>query len=265
MSRFTYTPEMLAFLKDGYKNHGVPELAELFNKEFGTSKTASEIKGALSNHKIRCGRTTGEINKGKIKAFTTEQIAFIKEAYQQMTIVELTKVFNQKFNENKSAELIKGFTSRQGITCGRSGLFKKDHTPHNKGVKGWMPGGKAQKSQFKKGQIAINHKPVGSERICSKDGYVLIKTAEPRTWRMKHVVEWEKHHGPIPKGHRLWFKDNDRTNWHIDNLMLITRAQGVVINKQGMGTVPAELKTAAVTLADISMKRRALTNPGAAA
>lgn len=28
-----------------------------------------------------------------------------------------------------------------------------------------------------------NHKPVGSERIDSKDGYVLIKVAEPRTWK----------------------------------------------------------------------------------
>jgi len=264
MSRFTYSPAMLDFLRVNYPKMGKPELTQAFNAEFGTSKTVSNIKTALSNHKIRCGRTTSEIKKGVITSLSAEQVAFIKQSYQQMTIAELTVAFNKKFNTNRTKEQIKGFTSRQKITCGRSGYFKKGHKPHNHGVKGWMPGGNAQKNQFKKGHLPVNHRPVGSERICSKDGYVMVKVAEPRTWRMKHIIEWEKHHGPVPKGHCLWFIDNDRTNWHIDNLMLVTRAQKAVINKLGMGTVPAEAKQAAVLLADLTMKRSQILREQAA-
>lgn len=255
MSRIFYTKKMLDFLRENYPKMGKGDLTQSFNKAFGTDKTLLQIKAALNNHKIRCGRTTSQIRKGVITSFTVEQIEFIKQSYQKMTIAELTNAYNAKYNENRSAENIKGFAARQKIYCGRTGYFKKGTVPHNKGIKGWMPGGNAQKSQFKKGQKPINQRPVGSERICSKGGFVMVKVAEPRTWRMKHVIEWEKHNPPLKKGECVTFKDNNPLNWHIDNLMLVTRAQLAVMNKFGLCKAPAELKESARTLADITMKR----------
>lgn len=265
MSRFTYSPAMISFIAKAYQKMGIPEVTQAFNAQFVTSLTEGQIRGAIKNNRITCGRKTGSILKGVLRSYTAEQAKFIKKQYQKLSIDELTIAFNSKFGTEKTVKQIRAFTRNHSIKSGRTGRFEKGAESWNAGKKGWTAGGRSAETRFKKGHQSNDLKPVGSTRICSKDGYVVVKVALPNKWRLMHIVEWEKHHGPVPKGHRLWFKDNDRTNWHIDNLMLITRAQGAVINKQGFGTVPAELKTAAVTLADISMKRRALTNPGAAA
>lgn len=103
--------------------------------------------------------------------------------------------------------------------------FKKGQTPPNKGKK--MPPElykKCAPTMFKKGQVSVNKKPVGSERI-DKDGYYWVKTKNPRTWRMKHVLLWEKKRGKVPKGMIVIFKDKNRANIKISNLKIITRSQ----------------------------------------
>lgn len=40
-----------------------------------------------------------------------------------------------------------------------------------------------------------------------------------------HRVEWQKHHGDIPKGCVIHHKDENKLNWDIDNLELITRSE----------------------------------------
>lgn len=255
MSRFTYTTGMLDFLRVNYPKMGKPDLTKAFNAKFGTNKTVSNIKTALSNHKIRCGRTTGNLLRGRLRVVTKEQADFIAQGYKKWSLERLTAEFNQQFNADKTVKQIRCFTRNHALKSGRNGQFEKGHITHNKGVKGWMPGGNAQKSQFKKGQRPACHKPIGLQRISSKGGFVMVKVAEPRTWRMKHVLEWEQHNPPIKKGECVTFKDNNPLNWHIDNLMLVTRAQLAVMNKFGLNKAPAELKEAARTLADITMKR----------
>ena len=40
-----------------------------------------------------------------------------------------------------------------------------------------------------------------------------------------HRLEWIKHHGEIPKGFIVHHKDEDKTNWNIDNLELLNRGE----------------------------------------
>jgi hypothetical protein len=40
-----------------------------------------------------------------------------------------------------------------------------------------------------------------------------------------HRLEWMKHHGKIPKGYIVHHKDENKLNWSIDNLELITRSE----------------------------------------
>ena len=40
--------------------------------------------------------------------------------------------------------------------------------------------------------------------------------------RKVHVLEWEKHNGPKPDGHEIHHRDENKTNWSIDNLELLT-------------------------------------------
>ena len=252
--RYKYTDEMVKFMAAGFKKWGIPELTERFNKKFGTDKKPSQIKAAMSNRKIRCGRKTNEITRGEYRIFTKEQAEFIKRGYKKWTIERVTEEFNKRFGDNKTVSQIRGFTRNHGILSGRTGCFEKGLIPHNKGVKGWQPGGRAQEGRFKKGNVPMQHRPVGSERVDSKGGFIMIKVAEPRKWRAKHVVEWEKHNGPVPKGHCVTFKDNNPLNWQVDNLMLATRAQMAVMNRFKLYLAPAELKDAAKTCAELIMK-----------
>lgn len=38
-----------------------------------------------------------------------------------------------------------------------------------------------------------------------------------------HIIEWENHFGPVPKGHIIHHKDGNKLNWDIDNLELLSR------------------------------------------
>lgn len=187
--------------------------------------------------------------------YTPEQIDWLRTAYQTLWGDELRKTYNKHWGQQRSTKAILATIKRNGIKSPRPRRFQKGRVPSNKGVKGWQAGGNSAKTQFKKGQKSHNWKPVGSTRTCKKDGYLLVKTAEPSTWRQAHVVEWEKHHGKVPAGQTVSFIDNDKTNLSINNLMLISLAQSAVMAKMGLRQVEPEFKNTAVLLADLAMAR----------
>lgn len=64
----------------------------------------------------------------------------------------------------------------------------------------------------------------------------------PRDWKSIHILLWEEHVGPIPTGHCVCFKDNNKQNVVIDNLELITRAERM--RRNSIHRYPPELKSA---------------------
>lgn len=69
-------------------------------------------------------------------------------------------------------------------------------------------------------------------------------------WRMKHILEWEKHNGPVPKGKAIIFADGDTTNTDISNLVMVDRSQLAVMNRWNLKGSGRELmETAANTAA----------------
>lgn len=259
MTRSVYSPEMLNFIKARYKEVGVSQLTEEFNKKFGLNKTKDQIRSVLKNNKFTCGRASGELNRGVLKAFTQEQRDWLTENYKVMEVTELTAAFNEKFDATKEPSKIRAFLKNHGIKSGRTGQFVPAQKSWNSGMVGWCAGGRSIDTRFTVGRSSFNIKPVGSTRV-DTDGYKMIKIAMPNKWRGAHLVEWEKHFGPIPKGMRVHFKDSDRTNCDISNLILVTAAQCAVMNKMGLGRVDPEFKQAAIALADISMMRRQKMN-----
>ena len=256
-----YTAEQIRFLRDGYQTMYLSGLTEAFNAEFGLSKTEAQIKSTLCNHAITCGlprRTT----KGQLHSWTDEQAAWLKEGYKTMTIAELTDAFKLEFGIEKTFSQIRCFTRNHKVTSGRSGCFEKGSEPANKGVKGWQAGGRSKETQFKKGTVPPNTKPLGHERICSKDGYILVKIAEPNPYtkaqtryKAKHIVVWEKAHGPVPKGYKLSFKDGNKLNCDIENLDLLTHAEMLRLNKMHYAEAPQEIKPTLKVMAKLDVKR----------
>jgi hypothetical protein len=153
--------------------------------------------------------------------YTAEQLDYVKSNCT-LERKELTKRFNEKFNTSISVDNISGLCKRNKWKTGRTGCFEKGSVPPNKGTKG-LTG--ANRTSFKKGQEIWNRKPIGYERIDKKDGYVHIKIAEPNVFALKHRHEWEKHYGPIPDSHVVAFKNQDKTDCRIENLILMSRPE----------------------------------------
>lgn len=180
--------------------------------------------------------------------YSDEVKKFIEENVRGNTSTELTRMVNDKFGTNYGVNNIKAYMKNHKLRNGLDTSFKKGHIPANKGKKG-ICGRGCEKTWFKKGQTPSNHKPVGSERIDSKDGYVLIKVAEPRTWKHKHRVIWEQHHGPIPKDYVVIFLDGDKQNLDINNLALITRNELKIMNNQRLRSEDAAITETGVLIA----------------
>lgn len=103
--------------------------------------------------------------------------------------------------------------------------FKKGCEAPNKGKK-MSPEqyARASRTMFKKGNIPATHREVGEERL-SIDGYVEVKVAEPNVWKAKHRVIWEQHHGEIPPGYHIQFRNHDKTDFRIENLYMISKSE----------------------------------------
>ena len=105
-------------------------------------------------------------------------------------------------------------------------------------------------TQFKKGNLPHNTKPLGYERI-SKDGYIEIKINEnpdknkgEKFFRAKHHIVWEKANGKIPKGYIVIFLDGNPLNCAIENLALISRSEHLqMIRRNLRSEVPEFTKT----------------------
>lgn len=185
----------------------------------------------------------------KIFKATKEEKDFFTEYVPGHTYKEIQAEFCKRFNKTLTSNQVRGHIKRNGLNTGTDGRFKKGHTPHNKGSKGWYAQG-MEKNWFKKGNIPQKYKPVGSERI-SKDGYIEIKVKDPNKWQLKHRYIWEKENGKIPKGMLLIFKDNNKLNIDLDNLMLISKAENAVINRAGDSVFKGQAKEVVVNLAKL--------------
>ena len=51
---------------------------------------------------------------------------------------------------------------------------------------------------------------------------------------LKHRYIWQQHHGEVPKGSMVVFKDGNRKNTDISNLLLITRGLNARLTKMGL-------------------------------
>lgn len=183
--------------------------------------------------------------------YTEEQKHFLTEKIKGRTRKELCKMFNEHFSLNLGLNQITAYIKNNSLTSGLDARFTKGKDSWNKGKKGICTGG--IQTQFKKGQKPHNYKPVGSERVNS-DGYVDVKIADPNKWRAKHRLLWEKENGQIPKGYVIIFGDGDRRNFQQDNLILVSKSQLAILNKNQLIKGNADLTRVGVVIADIYKK-----------
>lgn len=234
------------------------DLAKAFNAQFGTSRTESGIATALTRRRIKCGRAAKDRLISYVRLFDSEHIQFIKDNYAGRSVAEMTDLFNTEFDLDRTRQQIKSAVDNRGINSGLTGQFKEGHKSWNKGTKGLTS---ANRTSFKKGSVPVNRNPLWHERLCPKDGYILMKVPEvdphtgfPTRYKHKHIYLWEQANGPAPKGMVVAFRDGVKTNCEPENLMLISRAQLLRLNQHGYKDAPDELKLSILALAKLEVK-----------
>jgi hypothetical protein len=249
-----YTAPQLEFIEAGYKRMRLPELTVVFNRQFSMSQTVQSIKAATRNHKFLCGRRVGGA-PGGVLSMTETQIAWLKKYYPKYSRVILTEQFNRVFGTTKKLSQIIAFVKNHNIKSGRTGKWCAESVSWNKGTKGLL---NANATSFKKGRRPANIKPLGHERICTKDGYILIKITEknPYTgaatrYKAKHVFLWESENGPTPDDHVITIIDANKMNIVIENLECISKQENVRRNKMRISSLPDALKPTAIAVAKL--------------
>lgn len=247
MSKF-YTEEMKKYIADNCNGKTIEEFQNEFNSKFNTTITYTAMKSYLSGHKLKVGR-------GNNKKYRKEHIEFLKKNVKGITLKELTERFNSKFHMNISQSAISNLKVKYNLQSGIvGGQFEKGQTSWNKGKK--MSPSQYKKSEptmFKKGNIPANARAIGSERV-DKNGYILIKIQDGhknKNWVRKHRYLYEQAYGKVPKGHKVIFADGDNRNFDLDNLILVSDAEELIMNRNNLFKEDTELTKAGVVVAKL--------------
>ena len=261
-----WTKEQTDYLKKISKGRLNQEITDLINQKFGTTFTKSAVQSKKRKLLIKSDV------KWKYK-YTPEVIDFMIKNYQGKDNIELANLLNEKFNLDTNgdkvcmlkANLIRrcGIDLRTGIN---RGCYKKGNVPVNKGTKGVFNVG-GNSGSFRKGHRSANAVEIGTERIrYSKGddiGYWNVKVCDGKgnkNWVPKHRLIYEKEHGPIPDGCKVIFADGNRENFDIDNLVLVSSSEELILNQKRLLTNDKEITKTGVLIAKVIDKTNKVKN-----
>ena len=160
---------------------------------------------------------------------TDEQIEYLKTIVKGRKVKEIAELLNKKFNENFSTNHISYIKLKYNIRSGPIGTFEKGHVP-------------------------LRYRPIGHERI--KNGHVYVKVAEPSEYVSKQRYLYEKAYGKIPEGYIVIFADRNRRNFDLNNLMLVSKSEFLIMNDNHLYYQEPELTKSGVLVAKIIEKTR---------
>lgn len=248
---YRYSDEVKQFIADNVEGTTTSDLVELTNSRFGLDFTISKMRSYKKNHGLK-SRTRLGIEPGQpTDLYPARVMQYINDNHVGTGPKEMTDLLNSNFGTNYTHRQINAYYKNRKLNSGLDGRFKPGHVPFNKGKKGITTGG--VETQFKKGHLPHNYQPVGTVRV-NTEGYIDIKIADPNKWKGKHILVWEEHNGPVPKGHAVIFGDRNRRNFDPENLILVTRGQLLKLNQQSLIQEDAELTRMGVAIVTLQEK-----------
>ena len=151
--------------------------------------------------------------------WSDEEIQYLRDNAKGKLLNELTSIFNYRFGHKLTPTQVRGALSRNDIRMETRASWTVD---------------------------------IGTEYL-NKAGYVEIKVSKDK-WVFKHVYIYEKHFGKIQGDNQVIFLDGDKTNFNIDNLKEVTRAQVIVMNRLRLRSSNAELTKTGIHIANLIIK-----------
>ncbi len=189
--------------------------------------------------------------------WTEEKIEFIRKIYPYYENKEISKMVKNKFGFDVSARNLinaKTIYKMPDKAIPNSGRLQKGVVPWNKGKRMSDETKKKLKNTFfKKGQT-INNRPIGSTRL-GNDGYLVIKIEEPNKWQLYQRYAYEKAHGEkLATKDAIIFADGDKTNFGIDNLIKVSKANLCYLNSNNLIFDDPKLTKVGVTVSKVAEK-----------
>ena len=256
MAVYRYPQEVHDLVKEWAPKLRDRELAALVNDKCGTSFTDQSMKAFRGNHGYRNGMkqwTGAEYWKYQTK-YPQGMYEYIRDNSWGVSSKEMAERVKELFGYEMTPTCMKQFRQRHGIKSGVTGWYQKGHPPGAKGktieeICKHDPEklARVRSTQFKKGERPVNELPVGSV-VVNSDGYKLRKKSMEGTlwerWEFLHRAVWEEHNGPIPEGMAVTFKDSNKLNCDISNLILVTKGENCTLTRLGLRFEDPELTEA---------------------
>ena len=195
--------------------------------------------------------------------WTPRQDAWLQELYAETPNWQIAHMMGRKYLSIRNRAIRLGLKKAADyLEREKPGCFRHGQSPWNKGIP-FESGGRSPLTRFKAGGVPLNTQPIGTEVVDSY-GYRKRKVRDDkpggkayRNWRFVHVIVWEQHNGPLPKGHIVRFRDSDNTNASPSNLVALTRGENAVINRwMAMGELPEGGMDVLITLAKLKIAQR---------
>lgn len=224
-----YSDEQIEYL---LSLSGLPrkEVAEKFNRRFGTNRNADTLANLSKRHG----------GKGGAKDYFTEaEDTWLAENRPKMLRDELAEEFYKKFGKRRTANSLICRCKRNGVHCEDDGKFQKGHPSWHSGMsveeyRSHYTKESFAKGKFKKGERSMAYKyDVGDEVI--REDYVYVKISDDpkippkQQWKSKQRLIYEQHYGELPDGYQVIFLDGDRENFDIENLAAITDSERMTL------------------------------------
>ena len=255
MAVYRYPPEIESFVRKWSPMMRDQELSVKVNEKFGTNFTARSIKAYRGNRGIR--NYQKQLSKEEYWKYQTKypqgMYEYIRDNSWGVSSKEMAERVKELFGYEMTPVCMKMFRQRHGIKSGVTGWYQKGHAPGNKGKKleeyvGEDRAAEIKKriaaTQFRKGERPVNEMPVGTI-VVNSDGYKLRKKQMEGSlwerWEFLHRAVWEEINGPVPDGMVVTFRDGDKLNCNIDNLMLVTRGENCALTRYGYRSEDPEL------------------------
>ena len=259
MSR-RFPKEVHDFIADNVYGRKAQDLAKLVNERFGEELfTVKSMKSYKSNHRLRsdikCG---GRPKLRETRLYPLPVMEYIYENYIGVGPTEMTERLNEKFGTTYTVSQLQGFYANRKLNSGLTGRFEKGRPSMTKGMKRTCSD-KCSKTWFKVGGIPHNKLPVGTV-IKKNDGYLWRKIKDGcKGWKQEHLLVWESANGPVPEGCHVGFKNCNKENVALENLMLLTKSENSQLNNRKLRFSDPKLTELGlmITKLDIAVKEQA--------
>jgi len=179
---------------------------------------------------------------GKPSLFTHDRVQFVRiNAARGMFIRNIVLAFNKRFKTNITVVQIRNLCTSKRIK----------YRAFVGGTRTGIANGG--------GRIEIGAERVKTD-VSTGYKYTYVKVSHKGswlkmsgTWIPKHRLVWEQSHGKIPKNHVVIFADGNRQNFSIDNLLLLSKSEHMIMSVQGLITTDSELTKVGKGIAGIKI------------